>query len=160
MGRRSGAVTCRLRVAVQLAAALGSLAAAAGADDPALRIELRGVDHVWHLRYPGPDGEPGGADDFIDRTDLHVPVGVPIELVVTSEDYIYRFWSPALGLNQMAIPGKVLTARFTAEQAGDYELQGEPMCGLKLDDMDSVIRVLTGDAYLAWARARAGQGTQ
>lgn len=158
MGPGAEAVT-RVLVGVAIGVAI-CLVAAMAAADASLTIELEGVDHVWHLSYPGPDGVPGGGDDFAEQGDLHVPAGVPIELVVTSADYIYRLWSPPLGLNQMAIPGKTLTARFSAERPGNYELRGEPMCGLKLDDMNAVIRVLTPDEFASWSRERATAGSR
>ena len=52
-----------------------------------LRIEAKGQRWVWTFRYPGYGGiETEGV--------MHLPAGVPVDVVVTSLDVIHAFWIP------------------------------------------------------------------
>ena len=50
--------------------------------------------------------------------ELHVPVGVPVKLTLTSEDVIHSFFIPAFRVKQDAIPGRYTTMWFEATKPG------------------------------------------
>lgn len=117
-----------------LAFALGALWVLVPADatrgfDGEHVVELVGSGHVWHARYPGPDGRLGTADDVHRDGDLHVPAGVPTRIVLRSEDYIYALRVPSLAVNEVAVPDLPLDVRLAAAPVGSYVLEGGQMCG-------------------------------
>ena len=93
----------------------------------------------WWIRYPGPDGQFGTADDLAARDDLHVPAGFDLRLVLRSDDYIYVFAVPALGLNEVAIPGLEQSLTFRADRPETFALQAEPMCSLRADHDERLV---------------------
>jgi cytochrome c oxidase subunit 2 len=50
---------------------------------------------------------------------LHVPVNVPVKLVMTSQDAIHSFFVPAFRVTQDVLPGRYTVLWFTATRAGD-----------------------------------------
>ena len=72
---------------------------------PPTTILMTGRASRWWIRYAGPDGQFGTEDDLAARDDLHVPAGFDMHLVLRSDDYIYVFSVPALGLKEVAVPG-------------------------------------------------------
>ena len=50
--------------------------------------------------------------------ELHVPVGVPVKLTLTSEDVIHSFFVPAFRVKKDAIPGRYQTHVVRGHQAG------------------------------------------
>ena len=109
--------------------------AKAGEAENPFTVSITGIEHVWYVRYPGPDDVLGTADDRMGRSDLHLPASRPVRVLVHSEDYIYRVYSAGIDLNKMAIPRKEVVADLDSLTAGIHDLEGEPMCGLKLGDM-------------------------
>jgi heme/copper-type cytochrome/quinol oxidase subunit 2 len=60
---------------------------------------------------------------------LHLPIGRPIELVMTSEGVIYDFSVPAFRIMHDVLPGRYETLWFTAERFGTYHLFCTQRCG-------------------------------
>jgi cytochrome c oxidase subunit 2 len=58
-----------------------------------------------------------------------VPAGRDVELILRSEDYLYRFAVPGLGLYGMAVPGLPSSVTFRAPRPGTFDLGADPMCG-------------------------------
>lgn len=114
-----------------------------------LRIEAQARQWAWTFRYPD---LPGGA-----TTDgvLHVPVGRPFEVYVTSEDVIHSFWAPRLGGKIDAIPGQVNVIRLQADAPGVYRGQCAEFCGNAHAMMDFTVQAHAPADYAAW---QAGQG--
>ena len=52
------------------------------------------------------------------RNVLHLPAGVPVDIVVTSLDVIHAFWIPRLAGKIDAVPGHVNLLRIQADRAG------------------------------------------
>ena len=75
----------------------------------AMKIYVIGKQWMWKVEHPGGQRE-------IDA--LHVPVGRPIELVMTSEDVIHDFSVPAFRIKHDVLPGRYETLWFQADRAG------------------------------------------
>ncbi len=82
--------------------------------------------------------------------ELHVPVGTPVELVMTSEDVIHSFFVPAFRLKQDVVPGRYTTAWFQATTPGTYHLFCAEYCGTKHSGMIGSIVVMEPAAFQAW----------
>ena len=82
--------------------------------------------------------------------ELHVPVGVPVKLTLTSEDVIHSFFVPAFRVKQDAVPGRYTTVWFEATKAGEYHLFCAEYCGTKHSQMIGSIKVMEPAAFQAW----------
>lgn len=88
-----------------------------------LRIEAEGQRWAWTFRYPAQGG--------IETADvMHLPAGVPLDVVVTSLDVIHAFWIPRLAGKIDAVPGHVNHLRIQADVPGRYEGLCNEFCGL------------------------------
>ena len=81
---------------------------------------------------------------------LHVPVGVPIKLTMTSEDVIHSFFLPAFRVKQDVLPGRYTTVWFEATRPGRYHLFCAEYCGAEHSKMGGSVYVLHPDEYEAW----------
>jgi cytochrome c oxidase subunit 2 len=82
--------------------------------------------------------------------ELHVPIGVPVKLTMTSEDVIHSFFIPAFRVKQDAGPGRYTTAWFEATKAGEYHLFCAEYCGTKHSQMIGSIKVMEPAAFQTW----------
>ncbi|MCA9167973.1 MAG: cytochrome c oxidase subunit II, partial [Planctomycetales bacterium] len=67
--------------------------------------EVTGRQFEWRVRYPGPDGVIGTADDIHTVNDLHLPVGEEIVLQIKSMDVLHSFFLPHVRVKQDVVPG-------------------------------------------------------
>jgi cytochrome c oxidase subunit II len=89
---------------------------------PGDAIEIQVVASQWLWRFQHADG-------IREVGELHVPVGKPFKLSITSEDVVHslciRDWK--IGLD--AIPGKTMTDWTTATKSGRYSFHCGETCG-------------------------------
>jgi cytochrome c oxidase subunit 2 len=107
----------------------------------ALEIHVIGKQWMWKLQHPGGQRE-------IDE--LHVPVGVPVKLILTSQDVIHDFSIPAFRVKQDVLPGSYVTEWFTATRPGEYHLFCAEYCGTMHSGMIGRVVVMEPGAYEAW----------
>jgi cytochrome c oxidase subunit 2 len=118
----------------------------AGARD----IYIVGKQWMWKAEHP--DGQR-------EINTLHVPVGRPIRLVMTSEDVIHGFFVPAFRLKQDVVPGRYVTLWFTATRPGTYRLFCSQFCGVEHAEMDGLVTVMSDGDFQTWLAANALSGT-
>ena len=82
--------------------------------------------------------------------ELHVPVGVPIRLNLTSEDVIHSFYVPAFRVKKDAVPGRYNVAWFQATRPGKYHLFCAEYCGTKHSGMIGSIIVMEPAQFQDW----------
>lgn len=83
---------------------------------------------------------------------LVVPVGKKVRVVVTAGDVIHSWMVPDLGVKQDAIPGFLRDTWFRAEQVGEFRGQCAELCGKDHAFMPIVVKVVSEQDYLAWAK--------
>lgn len=105
-----------------------------------LRIEAEARQWSWTFRYPG----QGGAAT---QNALHLPAGVPVDIVVTSLDVIHAFWVPRLAGKIDAIPGQVNILRIQADQPGRYEGLCNEFCGIRHTGMRFEVVVHSQESF-------------
>ncbi len=105
------------------------------------------VGKQWMWKYQHPSGNR-------EINDLHVPVGVPIELVITSEDVIHSFFVPAFRIKRDAVPGRYTTAWFEATKVGTFDIFCAEYCGAEHSLMIGKIHVMEPQDYQAWLEGR------
>jgi len=107
----------------------------------AMTIHVVGKQWMWKIQHQS------GAREI---NELHVPVGVPVRLLITSEDVIHAFSLPAFRIKRDAIPGTMTTTWFSATKTGEYHLFCAEYCGTKHSAMVGTIYVMEPDAYQQW----------
>jgi len=123
-------------------------ATAARAPAGALRIEVIGHQWWWEYRYP----ELG----IVTANEMHLPLGRPVELEMTSADVIHSFWAPGLGGKRDLTPGRVTRIAFTADSLGEVAGQCAEFCGASHANMRLRVFVESDSAFAAWvARQKA-----
>jgi len=88
-----------------------------------LRIRVTGELWWWRVVYLD------GPEIVHDANEIHIPVGRPVLLEVTSNDVIHSFWVPRLAGKIDMIPGRTNLLRFTATRPGVYAGQCAEYCG-------------------------------
>lgn len=89
----------------------------------ALKVQVVGHQWWWEVRYPD-----SGA---VTANEIHVPLGTPVELQLTSDDVIHSFWVPAIMPKLDLIPGHTNDTWMTVDDAGTYRGQCAEYCGLQ-----------------------------
>ncbi|SDU17253.1 cytochrome c oxidase subunit 2 [Verrucomicrobium sp. GAS474] len=140
----------------------------------AIDIEVCGEQYDWVIRYPGPDGllgraddakrspdnkvgldpaDPAGADDVTAFNELVVPVGKLIHLHLRSLDVIHGFYAPEFRIHQDLLPGRTINwISFTAERTGEFSIACSQLCGSGHGLMQGRFRVVTEAEWEAWVK--------
>ncbi|MBN8728726.1 MAG: cytochrome c oxidase subunit II [Xanthomonadales bacterium] len=102
---------------------------------------------MWKVQHPGGQRE-------IDT--LHVPLGQPIRLIMTSQDVIHSFYVPAFRLKQDVLPGRYTEMWFTATKEGTFDLFCAEFCGTDHSRMGGRVVVMPPAEYARWLAGHAG----
>ena len=90
-------------------------------------------------------------DDIIKPgQELHLPLGLAVELELTSRDYIYTFALPHLDLHQVAVPDLTFALAFTPQTTGAFAFVGDQMCGFEHESLNGRVVVESPAAFVAW----------
>lgn len=149
----------------------------------ALVVEVTGHQFGWEFRYPGSDkvlgkknyrltkganslgvdfNDPASMDDIHVSGTMHIPVGVPVKMVIHAQDVIHDVGLPHFRLKMDAVPGipttQWFTPKFTTAQMKEstknpdftFEISCDQMCGKGHFSMRGVIIVETMAEYRAW----------
>jgi len=109
--------------------------------DDAMTVSVVGKRWMWKLQHPTGQRE---------INELHIPVGRPVQLTLTSEDTIHSFFVPAFRMKKDVVPGRYNTAWFKATKVGTYHLFCAEYCGTEHSRMTGRIVVMEPDAYQTW----------
>ncbi len=107
----------------------------------ASRIYVVGKQWMWKLKHPEGKRE---------INELHVPVGRPVELWMTSEDVIHSFYVPAFRIKQDVLPGRYTSIWFKPTKPGKYHLFCAEYCGTNHSRMGGWIYVMDPAEYEKW----------
>ncbi len=149
----------------------------------AIVVEVTGHQFAWEFRYPGADkvlgkknyklttaknnlgvdfNDPSSLDDIHVNTTMHIPVGVPVKMVINSQDVIHDVGLPHFRLKMDAVPGIPTTQWFTPnittadmkKKTGNpdftFEISCDQLCGANHFAMRGVIIVETMEEYKKW----------
>ena len=121
-------------------------------------VRAAGKQFNWEFTYPGPDGKFGTEDDLQLDNDLHVPIGKPVRVILTSKDVIHSFFLPHFRLKQDAMPGREIPVWFQATRTGEFEIPCAELCGFGHSGMKGVVYVHTPEEYQKWIKERWAAG--
>ncbi len=119
---------------------------ASEAGSGAFTIEVIGRRWWWEVNYP----EQG----VITANEIHIPVGVPVEMLLRSGDVIHSFWVPQLHGKMDLIPGRDNTLIIQADEPGIYRGECAEYCGLQHARMHFMVVAQSAEDFEAWV---AGQ---
>ncbi len=117
----------------------------------AVPIYVVGLQWYWDARHENGRHEIG---------DLHVPVGQPVQLIMTSADVIHDYAVPAFRIRRDLMPGKYTTQWFTATKPGTYRIFCNQYCGTKHAEMGGYVYAMQPAAYEDWLDASTGTGQE
>jgi cytochrome c oxidase subunit 2 len=109
--------------------------------DDSMTVSVVGKRWMWKLQHPTGHRE---------INELHVPVGRPVRLMITSEDVVHSFFVPAFRIKKDAVPGRYATAWFRATRTGSYHLFCAEYCGTEHSRMIGRVVVMEADEYQTW----------
>jgi cytochrome c oxidase subunit 2 len=114
---------------------------------PRNAMEYWATSKQWMWKFQHPTGQRE-----INR--LHVPVGTPIRLTMTSEDVIHSFFVPEFRVKQDVIPGRYTVTWFQATRIGTFRLFCAEYCGAEHSKMLGEIVVMSPQDYALWLAGR------
>ena len=157
-------------------------------------VRVVGQQFAWNIHYPGPDGkfgktdpklvdaqsnplgldrrDPAAADDFTTVNQLHLPVGKPAIIYLSSLDVIHSFALQEMRVKQDAIPGMstpvwfvpTVTSDDMKKRKGDekwsYEISCAQLCGLGHYRMRGYVTIDTPEQFQAWMDCRGEEGQE
>jgi len=85
---------------------------------------------------------------------LHVPLGRPVRLLMTSQDVIHSLYVPAFRVKHDVLPGRYTDLWFEATKAGTYHLFCAEYCGTEHSGMVGEVIVMEAADYQAWLSGR------
>jgi cytochrome c oxidase subunit 2 len=96
----------------------------------------------WEVRYPD--------EDVVTANELHIPVGVPVTVNLTTDDVIHSFWVPRLTDKMDLIPGRTNALWFQADEPGTYLGECAEYCGLQHAWMQFRVIAVPQEEFGAW----------
>jgi cytochrome c oxidase subunit II len=115
------------------------------APDP-VTLEVIGHQWWWEVHYV--DAVP--SQRIVTANEMHIPVGRPVVLQLTSQDVIHSFWAPNLRGKRDLIPGHTTTISFQADKPGVFRGQCAEFCGYQHAHMAFLIVAESPDQFAAW----------
>jgi cytochrome c oxidase subunit II len=109
----------------------------------ALEIFVVGKQWMWKVQHP---------EGRREINELHVPIGYPVKLTITSQDVIHSFYVPAFRIKMDAVPGRYTQIWFEANKVGTYHLFCAEYCGTAHAGMVGRVVVMTPSEYEQWLR--------
>ena len=114
--------------------------------DDSMTINVVAKQWMWKFQHAS------GAREI---NELHVPLGRPVRLTMTSEDVIHSLYLPALRIKRDVVPGRYSQLWFNADKAGVYPLRCAEYCGTDHSIMGGRLIVQSPEDFAKWL-AQAG----
>lgn len=130
----------------------GSALAKLGGTKP-LRIDVVGHQWWWEVKYVDPDPH-----NLVETAnEIHVPVGRPVLIKMTSTDVIHSFWAPNLAGKKDLVPGHQTITWFRADSSGVYRGQCAEFCGHQHAKMAFFIVAEPRLQFESWLQSQRGE---
>lgn len=120
-----------------------------GQGSPEIHVVAR---QWWFNAHYRVDGRPDL--EVTSPTEIHIPVGRPVQLDLASDDVIHSFWVPKLHGKVDMMPGFTNHVRLQADHPGTYEGQCGEYCGEQHAHMRLFIVAQTPAEYVRWLDAQ------
>jgi cytochrome c oxidase subunit II len=113
---------------------------------PAVQIHVIGRRWWWDIRYPD--------QGITTANEIHIPVGVPVQIQLESADVIHSFWVPELYGKMDLVPTRINYITIQADQAGVYRGECAEFCGLQHAHMGFMVVAQSTDDFNQWLAAQ------
>ena len=110
---------------------------------PPNSYEVQVIGQTWAWSFTYPNGFTNGAE-------LHVPKGVPVRLVLTSQDVIHSLYIPNFRLKKDAVPGRYNRFWFEATEVGEFPIYCAEYCGTQHSEMLGKVVVHEPKDFAEW----------
>jgi cytochrome c oxidase subunit 2 len=118
--------------------------------DDTLNIYVVGKQWMWKFQH---------LDGQREINELHVPLGRPVKLIMTSEDVIHDLFVPAFRMKADVIPGRYTTIWFQPTKPGRFHLFCAEYCGTRHSGMIGEVVVTGPTEYQTWLSGGAPEGS-
>jgi len=95
----------------------------------ARELTVHVIAHQWWWEVAYTTDSVG--DQITTADEIHIPVGQPVRILLTSQDVIHSFWVPELQGKLDLIPGDTNDLRLAADKPGTYVGVCAEYCGLQ-----------------------------
>jgi cytochrome c oxidase subunit 2 len=119
---------------------------------PAETMNIYVVGKQWMWKFQHLDGQR-------EINELHVPVGRPVKLIMTSEDVIHDVFVPAFRVKADVIPGRYTNLWFEPTKPGRYHLFCAEYCGTRHSGMTGEVIVMEPAEYQTWLSGGVPEGS-
>jgi cytochrome o ubiquinol oxidase subunit 2 len=116
-------------------------------DTAPLTIEVVALDWKWLFIYP--------AQGIATLNYIEIPVDTPVTFKLTADAPMNTLWIPALGGQEMAMPGMVNELNLEASEEGAYPGYSGNISGEGFASMAFSVRAVSHDAFDAWVQKAA-----
>ncbi len=113
--------------------------------DGAMTIKAEG--NQWWFGFDYPEG-------FTTANEMRIPVGKPVQVLLTSRDVIHSFWVPKLAGKMDMIPNRTNVMWLQADEPGIYMGQCGEFCGDSHAKMRFRVVAMEEKDYTAWVEQR------
>jgi cytochrome c oxidase subunit 2 len=135
--------------AIVIALSLLSFAAQAqlfGRAQHGLTLKIIGHQWWWEVQYE--DTDPSRT--VTTANEIHLPIGEPVTIQLSSGDVIHSFWVPSLMGKMDAVPGRNNEVDFTIGKPGIYRGQCAEFCGLQHAHMAITVFAQSKADFSSW----------
>jgi cytochrome c oxidase subunit 2 len=144
-------------------------------------IQVVAQQFGWNARYAGPDGifgrqdmkyvtetnifgvdltDANAKDDIQVYNEIHVPLGKPVIIYLSSKDVIHSLKIIAMRVCQDAIPGLRIPCWFVPTTVGRYQINCAQLCGNGHASMTGGFITVESQAdFDKWLRSKSGAAT-
>lgn len=141
-----GGVMPAVVLVVLFAVSLGAMARYPGSR-PVVTIHVTGHQWWWQLDYEFPET----SQHFRTANEIHIPVGKPVRLLLTTGDVIHSFWIPQLQGKLDLNPGDTNDLRLDARRPGTYTGACAEYCGTQHAKMGLTVVAEDSTQFRQWA---------
>ena len=135
-------------------------------------IEATGQQWSWSFRLPGNDGvlgtadvhhigvdnpfginpnDPYGQDDvLVEASEIYLPVGRPVKVLLRSKDVLHDFYVPHFRAKMDLVPGILTYFWVTPTRTGTFEILCAELCGVGHHAMRGTVVVADQRSYDNW----------
>lgn len=113
------------------------------------QVNVIGKKWLWDFEYPNGKRTTG---------DLVVPVGQPVQLLITSEDVLHSFFVPAFRVKMDAVPNRYTSLWFEATETGEFQVLCTEYCGTAHSEMYARVIVMERGEFAEWLRTDDAEG--
>jgi cytochrome c oxidase subunit 2 len=124
----------------------------APAPSSSMNIDVTGHQFWWEFGYPDAN--------VVTATELHLPVGQTVNLVLHSDDVIHSFWVPALGGKRDAFPGHTNFIWLTPDSVGEFPGQCFQLCGYSHGNMREWAIIQSPAEFQSWLTSQQRPAAQ